>query len=246
MRKIVVDFWATPLHSEELGIKRKEVWRAKSKMFSPDMDIYGEIKFDDKKIGFIAYRRKYFEEKKLLVVRAFSENGAFLGSLEEIGVEEDLIYNVTGKPAPVFAVYVRGSKFFGWLRRIPAMRPELGEKLYLILPSTKSPLMLYLREKYLAVGRDWTVTSVDGSKIADVDTKVLDIGGKVEIKIEEGSYSENRKFLLAMTLFGALQKFYGKIIENIKERAKERIKLGLKPSKLELLAYLNPRRRIRI
>ena len=60
-KKIVVDFWATGLHGEEIGIRQLEQHRAKSRQFSKDLDIYGSIIEDGNKVGFVGWRTEAWE-----------------------------------------------------------------------------------------------------------------------------------------------------------------------------------------
>ncbi len=52
IKKIAVNFWASSLHGAKIGIKKDAQWQSKSRQFSPEMDIVGDViyEFDQDKI----------------------------------------------------------------------------------------------------------------------------------------------------------------------------------------------------
>ena len=58
---MTIDFWATDLHGEEVGVRQDAQHRAKSRQFSKDMEIYGALFEDGKKVGFVGWRKEAWE-----------------------------------------------------------------------------------------------------------------------------------------------------------------------------------------
>src|SRR5512137_2504875 len=52
VKKIVVNMWKTGMHGARIGIKKDAQWQSKSRQFSPEMDIVGDVlyEFDELKM----------------------------------------------------------------------------------------------------------------------------------------------------------------------------------------------------
>ncbi|MGI9386688.1 MAG: hypothetical protein ACR2OX_04600, partial [Methyloligellaceae bacterium] len=57
-----VDLWVTDLHGVEIGIYQHSRHRAKSRQFTKDMDIFGEVKEDGERAALLAFREGLWEK----------------------------------------------------------------------------------------------------------------------------------------------------------------------------------------
>ncbi|MCJ7651361.1 MAG: hypothetical protein MUP85_22360, partial [Candidatus Lokiarchaeota archaeon] len=63
--KILVNFWRTRLHDEELGIHQQLKYQAKTRWYSKNFDMEGLIEVDGQKKYIIAFNKEDWEEKPL-------------------------------------------------------------------------------------------------------------------------------------------------------------------------------------
>ena len=266
-RKMVVDYWATSMHGEEIGIRQDEQHRAKSRQFSKDMDIYGAIKEGDEKIGFVGWRTEAWEsgiddepeeeegtilgpstaEIGRLIIKSFSDESNWTGTLEEQPALE--LPRSYYKPLPVFTILLPR---YEYLIRIERIYTTTGN-LYctsLIVQEGKDKLkimdMFEFDEKLFTFGSDWLIRRRGANKkdiVAKLDGKVLNIGGKIVIKIFDKVLAKNREFRMVLTLFAAMLKYHDKVKNKVKEVRKQILKgeIQIKPSNQELQLMRNPR-----
>ncbi|TFF88231.1 MAG: hypothetical protein EU549_03410 [Promethearchaeota archaeon] len=265
-KKIAVDFWATDLHGEEIGIRQQDQHRAKSRQFSKDMEIYGGIKEDEEKSGFIGWRKEAWksgideepeEEEGVilgpstatigrLVIKAFSDKSNWQGTLEEqVSMELPRSYY---KPMPTFTVILPRFEF---LIRIERIYTYMGH-LYVtsIITEEKGDEkimdMFEIEEKLWTFGSDWVVRRRGAEKkdiVAKIDGKVLNIGGKTVVKIFDEKLAKNRVFRMLVTLFAALTKHHGKVKKKIKKTRQQILdgEIKIEPTHQELELMRNPR-----
>ncbi len=102
------------MHREEIGIKKSEEYRAKSRKFTADMDLFGKVKIDKSDYGYIGYRKKLWEtdklENKILDVRLFDDTMNWLGTIEENLLKSVLLTIVNEETSLAFAVTLRDTR----------------------------------------------------------------------------------------------------------------------------------------
>ncbi|MHA1371342.1 MAG: hypothetical protein ACTSRA_16690 [Promethearchaeota archaeon] len=65
IKRIIVNYWTTSMHGAKLGIKKDAQWQSKSRQFSQDMEIKGDVLFEfDERLIKEELALKYFEVKK--------------------------------------------------------------------------------------------------------------------------------------------------------------------------------------
>ncbi|MHA1593363.1 MAG: hypothetical protein ACTSXJ_10440 [Candidatus Baldrarchaeia archaeon] len=255
VKKFVVDFWATGLHGEEIGIRQKEQWMAKSRMFTRDMDIYGAIEEEDKKVGIVARRENVWrgrskkgenELRGRLVVRAFTSEGRWMGSIEEIVTLETMRSLSANDVLPSFVVMVPGYEYLIWVEK--ARRPfKYGDVMMFTYYDKKTkefPVYIF-KEKVFTLGSDWELLKGGEKKaVASLDGKVLDLGGRIDVKFYDEEAAANEVLTRVTLMFAAMLKYYSDIKDRIKRRV-EAVKKGeftLRAGRGELMLFKNPRR----
>ena len=267
-KKIVVDFWATGLHGEEIGIRQLEQHRAKSRQFSKDLDIYGSIIEDGNKVGFVGWRTEAWEsgideepEEEggeilgpskatigRLVIKAFTNETNWLGTLEEqVALELPRSHY---EPLPVFTIILPRFEFIIRIERIYSRTGNLYVTSLITKEdkNKKEKIMdiFEINEKLFTLGSDWVVRRQNAPKkeiVAELDGKILNIGGKVEIRIYDEELAKNRIFRMLLILFAAMTKFHKKVKKKINEVKKQlmRGEIVIKPTHQELELMRNPR-----
>ncbi len=242
-----VDFWRTDLHGEEIGIRQKEVLMAKSRQFTRDMDLYGSIKLGSENVGYIGYRKGAWESdlgESRLVVKAFTTSFSWIGSIEElvgrsvarsIGVEQ---------PMPAFAAVLSDDKLIHYVEKV-YRGPVKTETFILFSVDEESGLFqtVKLVGKRVSMGADFDVFyGAEENKVGKVDSKLLNIGGRVDVKLSE-ELAENKRLANLLVLFAATLKFHDDVESKTKKlvEALKKKELTLKLQSEELGLMVNPR-----
>ena len=253
-KKLKINFWRTRLHDEELGVHQQLKYTAKTRWFSKNFDIEGNISIDGEKKCIIAFNKEQWEEspieKKRLVCRYFTtmeetmdskaKGGNFKGGIE-LSITHSLIQSFEIKhPAPVFYAqipgvkflvrFVRGWRFWGTRWTFPLLPEQKGDKLQMILcKGVVGPgrnYKLYIGKKLIA--------RVDGHPIQK----------EYEIEIYDEDYAKDRTFVRYMILFGLACNFMDgakKIIKRLFKKMKATGTSDYIPPKSEIDLFRNPR-----
>jgi len=245
-----VNFWKSGLHGEEIGIRQKEVWMSKTRQFTKDMDIYGSVAKEDKKVGFVAYREKVWKELGRLVIRMFSNSGSWMGSIEEMVGEELRRSLYAEEPTPVFVVSIPNYKYITFLERVYKPKAFQRETYSFKTIDADGKLNIYsVIGARFSIGRDFKLLREnDDKEVGKIDSKVMDVGGKVEIKIKDEDTIKDNAAISTLFLFSSCMKFMDELKEKIEktmERIKKDKKYVIKISRGELSYYRNPRRLVR-
>jgi len=243
-----VNFWATGMHGAEIGLKQKEQWMAKSRQFTRDTDIYGSVSEDEKEVGFVAYRENLWNEEKRLVVKIFSKGGTWKGSMEELIGEELKKSLYADKPSPVFAIILPRYDYVTVVERV--FRPGLMQKeayAFRIINKDRTLEVYSVVGARASLGNDFKVIRENDTKeVGKLDSKVLDIGGKVHIELKDELAAKNDILFDILVCFAASLKFLDDIKDAINDRLKrldkEKLKYRVELDRDEVLLYTNPRR----
>jgi len=250
VKKIVVDLWKTGLHGAEIGIREKETRMSKSRQFSRDLDLIGAVEVDGEKAGHVGMRtgpwelpkgaKKEDEYKRRLIIKAFSESGNWDGTIEElIGWEIKNSVSV-GESQPAFMCVVSGTKYLTLIEKLHTRwRANYS---FQIINEDETVGLYTIKADRFSLGSDWYIEDVTGKKVAEVDGKVLDIGGEFEIKIFDEELGKNKVFVNTLKLFAATLKYLDEVEDKIKETVNaigKGYKLELEKSEIKF--FKNPR-----
>lgn len=244
LRTISVDLWKTGLHSAEIGIKRQETLMSKSRQFTKNMDLIGEIKEDNNKDnGYIAVNQGIKDER--LVVKAFSGSMNWIGSLEESISQEVSQSLALNRNFPAFVLIIDNYEYILNLQKIFGGAGR-GERHHFTIYNEEDKTFesFTIKERRTSLGDDWNVTDASNDVLADIDGKVFDIGGQWDLKIYTDELAKHNAFVTGLILFCASRRFHkdiegriGKIIDEKKKGNK------MKLDYTELQLYKNPRLR---
>ncbi len=251
VKKVVVDLWKTGLHGAEIGIREKETRMSKSRQFSRDMDLIGAIEVDGEKAGHVGMRKGPWElekdakkedkYKRRLIIKAFNENGNWDGTIEEILGWEIKNSVSVGEPQPAFMCVVSGTKYLTLIEKLHT-RWRANYSFQMVNEDEASVGLYTIKADRFSLGSDWYIEDVTGKKVAEVDGKVLDIGGEFEIKIFDEELGQNEVFVNTLKLFAATLKYLGDIEDKIKDTVNAISKgYELEVDKLEIKFFKNPR-----
>ncbi len=254
------DFYATGLHSDKIGIKQDETWRAKSRQFTTDSEIIGKIEEAVlkgqkqlpplKKVGFITIRNITWNDEKVetqrrLVIKLFSDSGTWLASGEEMVAEEYAMSAACDTPLVSLAVLTKESEIVTYIRQLRrgAVATE-GFAFYLPGPDGKFEVF-NIEGQRVTAGDDYNVILLSGKvKVAQIDSRIMDIGGRVVVSVNDRILAENELFCRTLQCFSVMLRYKKLIQSKIQRGIDEWTKGKSRPlqHRHELSLLANPRR----
>jgi hypothetical protein len=253
-KTILVNFWRTRLHDEELGIHQQLKYQAKTRWYSKNFDMEGEIEIDGEKKFIIAFNKTEWEENPIeerrLVCRYFTimeesieslpKGGNFKGGVE-LSVAHSLIQSYEIRhPAPVFFFQIPGN--INLVRLVRSWRLVGTRWNFVLLPEDKDDeLQVVTARGVVGPGRNYKIR-IGKKLIARVDGHPIQKEFKIEIY--DQNYAKDSTFVRYMTLFGMACNFMGGAIKEIKRMHKKMKSTGssaYKPPRTEMTLFRNPR-----
>ncbi|MGY5877129.1 MAG: hypothetical protein RTU30_15365 [Candidatus Thorarchaeota archaeon] len=254
------DLFATDLHSKEFGHRQHEYWRSKSRQFSKDAEIFGSIKEakrkthkdklpDLKESGFIIIRKSLWtdtdELSRRLVIKLFSESGNWIASLEEMIAEEYSLTYSSGIPITVFVVMCRESEVVTYIRQVFRGATAMENFAFYILGPDNTFEVFRIERKRVSAGGDYNVKRLSGGQtIAEIDSKLGDIGGEYIVKIKDPVLAQNEWFCRVLQCFSVMLRFRDPIKAKIDKGLKRWLKQKFEPlqHRYEMSLLANPRK----
>jgi len=253
-KKMLVNFWRTRLHDEELGVHQQLKYQAKTRWYSKNFDMEGDIEEDDEKKYIIAFSKEQWEEspleEKRLVCRFFTtmeeslesrpKGGTFKGGIE-LSIAHSLIQSYEIKHhAPVFIMQIPGT--INLVRLVRGWRLIGTRWSFPLLPEEKGDELQIVRARgVVGPGRNYKIY-IGKKLIARVDGHPIQ--KEFEIEIYDEDYAKDKTFRTYMILFGCACNFMDgadKIIKRLYKKMKNTGSSSYKPPKNELDLFRNPR-----
>ncbi len=182
--RFLVDIWITDLNFTEFGIYKRTRNRAKSRQFTTDMDIYGEIIENGERTGLIGYREELWSKAqgtdKRLVIKMFSENLNWRATMD-LMIARSLAQTMGARGLPVmtFAINTDDDKYIIYLERSANKWPFMPEYFsFFIIDEKGQPEFYRLRRDFINLGGDYSLINQRGEVVGYLDGKVFSIGGK--------------------------------------------------------------------
>ncbi len=248
--KIIVDLRRTKLHLDEWGIKLDDQRRAKNRQWTKDMDLIGEVTINDKKYGKLGIRENVWKEKdpckRLFVMKLFSQKFNWKGSIEMLQGDSVTLSYTTHENCPVYNLNISGTLNLIKLRKMPHKPRFRGETFAFDLVDEKSAIhrTFIIDDKRLTFGDDWYVYDMKKGKVAYIDGRFMNLGGRYDIEIYDKELSKTKEFYNTLILFSSTLRYYKNIKKTIRATIhkikKENSDLKLRESEADL--YLNPRK----
>lgn len=247
-KEIVVDLWKTGAHKIEVGIKKEEVLRSKSRQFTKDTDIIGEVKKDGDLYGYVSYRETPWEledPNKQIVIKLFTKSINWKASLEQLVAKSFMQSIPANRAMPVFMININNTDHLITLEKTHR-KPSIGKSIFAfnIIDDDNNVNVYAIETDRLSLGSDWFVFDEQRNKIAVIDGSKFNIGGKYTIKIDTKSKNYDSVLDSVLILFSALNRFLGDVDKHLNSSVKKIKKGEIKPqiTNEEAMLYLNPRR----
>ncbi len=223
-RVLSQDFYATDLHIEEIGIKQQEEWRSRSRQYTTDSEIIGKVETsqrssasdsmpDLEKEGFIVQREKPWDDapneySKRLVLKLFTDTGNWYATIEEMLADEYARSFSAEMPLVSFAVLTDENEI---LTRISQNRrgPVDTESYSFFMVGNDGQFQVFRIEgKRITMGDDFRVVmATDDATVAEIDSKLANIGGECTVKIRDPILAKNDWFCRVLQAFSTTIKY---------------------------------------
>jgi hypothetical protein len=255
------DLYATDLHSDEMGMRQAEVWRAKSRQFSKDAEIIGRVSEaqrkshkedmpDLEKSGFIILRESLWnnapdELSRRLVIKLFSNSGGWIATLEELVAEEYTLSFTSGLPIVSFVVMTKENEIVTHIRQTLKGAFGMESFTFYIIGRDNTFDSFRVERKRVSAGTDYKVIRLKGEdEVAEVDSKLGDIGGEFQVKIKDPILAENEWFCRILQCFSVMNRFRDDIKEKVDKGVKMWLKGKIEPTldRYEVSLLANPRK----
>jgi hypothetical protein len=245
-RAFTVDMWWTNLNDVEIGFFVHTKHRAKSRQFTQDSDVIGEVLENGERTGLISYREGLWKSEnpgeKRLVLKLFTPSMNWRASMDlMVGRSVQLSAGAGGFPVTAYSIHIDGHDQVIQLERSARKWPGLPEQFSFFLMEDGEARLYTLRQDWIDISGDYTLYDQTGAKIGRLTGHIFDPGGKWDVHVSEGCTPH---LATVLQLVSAMLKFNGAARRHVNrvthEVANGAIKLALEKQETDL--YMNPRR----
>jgi len=245
--RFIVDIWITNFNFTEFGIYKRTRNRAKSRQFTSDMDIFGEIIENGKRTGLFGYREDAWTKAqgmdKRLVFKLFTEGLNWRATMDlMIGRSLQQTIGARGLPVMTYSINTDDDQYIIYVERSANKWPLMPENFsFFIIDSKGKPEFYRLKSVFWSLGGDYELIDQTGERVGYLDGKVFSIGGKWKGKIKANA---DKRLLAVMKLFGATMIFNADCRRHLRRLYKGMLRGQVKPEldRQEADLYMNPRR----
>ncbi len=244
-----VDLWWTDLNDVEFGLFRKSRNRAKSRQFTADSDVIGEVKQNGERTGLLTYRESLWKAQnptdRRLVIKLFSSSMVWRGTMDLlIGRSLQLSFGAGGFPVTAFSVNISGHDQLIDVQRDARKWIGMPERFSFFILDGNTPRLYRLRQDWINIGGDYTLYDERGKRIGHLNGRVIDIGGRWDVNIAKEH--DNPRLNAVLQLFCGMLRYNGRARRHIEQITRDvmRGKAAVALDGHETRLYLNPRRTI--
>lgn len=246
-RRYKVNLWLTDINDVEIGILKQTQHRAKSRQFSKDMDVIGEVRENGERTGLIAYREGLWkaeeQRQRRLVIKLFTDKMNWQASFDMMLARSlQLTHGANGFPVTAYSVNIEGHEQIVQFERSAYKWPFLPEKFSFFLLREDGPHFYKLRRNIVALGADYTLYDQHDRKIGLIDGKWITLSGVWNVRVDAAHADPRLDCILQ--LFCAMLRFNDDTRRHIWQLSRGiragRIEPVLETQESDL--YMNPRR----
>lgn len=242
-----VDLWWTDLNTTEIGIYQHSRHRAKSRQFTNDSDIFGEVKEGGERTHLISYREGAWDDtegmERRLVIKLFTEAMTWRATMDlMVGRSLQLSFGAGGFPVTAFSVNVSGHDQIIPVERTARKWPGFPEKFSFFILKDGEPFLYKLRRHWISIGADYSLYDHNNDKIGTLDGKLITLGGHWDVRLRADH--DDRILNSVLQLFCAMLRFNAHCREHVGALVAGMENKQMRPqiAHHEADLYLNPRR----
>jgi hypothetical protein len=245
-RTFTVDMWWTNLHDVEVGFFVHARHRAKSREFTQDTDVIGEVLEGGERKGLITYREGLWKSEnpgeKRLVLKLFTASMNWRASMDMlVGRSVQLSTGAGGFPVTAYSIHIDGLDQVIQLERSARKWPGLPEQFSFFLMEDGEARLYRLKQDWIDIGGDYTLYDQTGARIGHLNGHIFDIGGRWDVSLNADQPQHLAQVLqltCAMLKFNAAaRRHVDRLTHGVMSGA---MKLALEKHETDL--YMNPRR----
>ncbi len=245
-RAFTVDMWWTDLHDVEIGFFIHSRHRAKSRQFTGDSDVIGEVLEGGERTALITYREGLWKTEnpgeKRLVLKLFTPSMNWRASMDMlVGRSVQLSAGAGGFPVTAYQIHIEGHEQVIQLERSARKWPGMPEQFSFFLMEDGEARMYRMRQDWIDLGGDYTLFDQTGAKIGRLNGHLFDIGGRWDVTLSGARspyLATTLQLVSAMLKFNAAaRRHVGRLTQGVTAGA---MKLALEKQEADL--YANPRR----
>jgi hypothetical protein len=245
-RSFTVDMWWTDLNDVEIGFFIHSRHRAKSREFTQDSDVIGEVLEGGERTGLISYREGLWKSEnpgeKRLVLKLFTPSMNWRASMDMlVGRSVQLSAGAGGFPVTAYSIHIDGLDQVIQLERSARKWPGQPEQFSFLVMENGEARLYTLRHDWIDISGSYTLFDQTGARIARLTGHLFDLGGRWDVMLSERC---SPYLVTILQLVGAMLKFNAAARRHVDRLTHEvtsgAIKLALEKHEADL--YLNPRR----
>lgn len=245
--RFIVDIWITNFNWTEFGLYKRTRNRAKSRQFTSDMDIFGEIIENGERTGLFGYREDAWKKgegmKKRLVFRLFTDKLNWRATMDlMVGRSLQQTIGARGLPVMTYSINTDDDNYIIYLERSANKWPFMPENFsFFIIGTDGKPQFYRLKRALINLGGDYALIDQHGETVGYLDGRVFSIGGKWKCQVRKGA---DKRLVAVLKLFGASMIFNNDARRHMKRLYKEMLAGRVDPmlERQEADLYMNPRR----
>lgn len=244
--RFIVDIWITNFNWTEFGFYKRTRNRAKSRQFTSDMDIFGEIIENGERTELFGYREDAWKKgegmKKRLVFRLFTDKLNWRATMDlMVGRSLQQTIGARGLPVMTYSINTEDDNYIIYLERSANKWPFMPEHFSFFIISDGKPQFYRLQRAVINLGGDYKLIDQHGETVGYLDGRVFSIGGKWKCQVRKGA---DKRLLTVLKLFGASMVFNTDARRHMKRLHKEMLAGRVDPTleRQEADLYMNPRR----
>lgn len=246
-KRFKVDLWATDFNTTEIGIMRHTEHRSKSRQFTSDMEIIGQVSESGERTNLIGYRQEPWDKSegmdRRLVIKLFSETLSWHGSLDlMLGRSLQLTVGAGGVPCAAYSINLARHEQLIQVERSAMKIPGFPEQFSFFVMEDEGAHYFTLRRCRIGLGADYELFDAAGNKLGKLNGRLVNLGGAWKVKLLKTHATPRLEGTLK--LFCAMLRFNGKVRAHIERLARDMEKGQLLPKipHQEDDLYMNPRR----
>ena len=245
-RSFTVDMWWTDLNDVEIGFFIHSRHRAKSREFTQDSDVIGEVLEGGERTGLISYREGLWKSEnpggKRLVLKLFTPSMNWRASMDMlVGRSVQLSAGAGGFPVTAYSIHIDGLDQVIQLERSARKWPGMPEQFSFLLMENGEATLYTLRHDWVDISGSYTLFDQTGTRIARLKGHLFDLGGRWDVNLSE---QRSPYLVTILQLVSAMLKFNAAARRHV-DRLTHGVMSGvtkLALEKHEADLYLNPRR----
>lgn len=197
--------WLTDFNSIEFGFYKNSRNRAKSRQFTTDMDVIGEITENGQRTGVFGYREELWKKAatsmdKRLVVKLFTGDLSWRATMDlMLGRSLQLTVGSHGRPIMSYSINTNDDDYMIYLDRCPPSYPWNTEAFSFFILHEGRPVFYRFQRNYFSITGSYTLYNERKEAVGSLTGRLFTIAGHWSGRVKAGEF--DKRLLAVMKLF---------------------------------------------